>query len=82
MTKLIKLPKAFFIDHKERDLDTPKIAKETKANIWVSAEDPYLAELKSDAAYYSDMADMGAWDKYLFGLVRSAKATLKAIEEA
>ena len=82
MTKLIKLPKSFFIDHKERDLDTPKVAKETKTNVWINADDPYLAELKSDAQYYSDMADLGAWDKYLFGLVRSAKATLKAIENA
>lgn len=82
MTKLVKLPKRFFEDHKERDLDTPNVAKETKANVWVHANDPYLADLRSDAQYYSDMADMGALDKYHFGLARSAKATLKAIGSA
>lgn len=82
MTKLIKLPKTFFIDHKERDLDTPEVAKETKANVWVHANDPYLAELKSDAQFYYDLWCEGAWDQYLFGLCMSARATLKAIENA
>jgi|TARA_B100000902_G_C27089623_1_gene803153 hypothetical protein len=77
---LIKLPKRFFQDHKERDLDTPTIVKENNRNVWVNANDPHLAELKSDADYYSLMWDMGSFDKWVFGIARSAKATVKAID--
>jgi hypothetical protein len=80
MTNLIKLPKRFFYDHKDRDLDTPTIVKENKRNVWVSASDPHLCELKQDAVYYCDMGDMGAFDSWMFGIVRSAKATAKALE--
>ena len=82
MTNLIKLPVRFFYDHKERDLDTPEIVKKTKSHIWVCKNDPHLGELKEDAQYYSDMGDMGAFDKWMFGIVRSAKATVKAIEQS
>lgn len=79
MTNLIKLPKRFFDDHSERDFETPTIIKETKSHYWVDKHDPNMDELISDANYYVDMADMGAWDRYLFGIVQSARATLKAI---
>ena len=39
-----------------------------------------IEELKSDADYYSLMWDMGSFDKWLIGICRSAKATVKAIE--
>jgi len=77
---LIKLPKRFFQDHKERDLDTPTVVKENSRNVWVNANDPHLAELRADADYYSDMWDIGGFDQWVFGLARSAKATLKAID--
>lgn len=79
---LIKLPKRFFQDHKERDLDTPTVVKENSQNVWVNANDPHLTELKSDADYYSLMWDMGSFDKWVFGIARSAKATVKAIEKS
>ena len=82
VNKLIKLPKVFFRDHKERELDTPTVVKENSRNVWVNANDPYLGELKADADYYSDMWDTGGFDKWFFGLARSAKATLKAIEQS
>lgn len=78
---LIKLPKRFFQDHQERDLDTPGVVKETKTHVWVNANDPHLSELKEDAQYYSDMWDMGSFDKWLFGICTSAKATVKALEQ-
>ena len=80
MQNLIKIPKRFFDDHKERDLDTPQIIKETKTNYWIRSNDPHLAELKSDADYYATMWDMGSFDKWVFGIATSAKATLKALE--
>lgn len=77
---LLKLPKRFFEDHRERDLDTPIVVKQNSSYVWVDQSDPHLAELKSDADYYSDMWDIGGFDKWLFGICRSAKATVKAIE--
>ena len=79
---LIKLPKRFFQDHKERDLDTPTVVKENSRNVWVNANDPHLAELRADADYYSDMWDMGGFDQWVFGIARSAKATVEAIEKS
>lgn len=79
---LIKLPKRFFEDHKERDLDTPTVVKENSRNVWVDASDPHLAELKEDAQYYSDLWDMGSFDRWLFGICTSAKATVKALEKS
>ena len=82
---LIKLPKVFFEDYKDSAsgsfvMNVPKVVKETSRNVWVSAEDPYLRELRADADYYSDMWDMGGFDNWFFGLARSAKATIKAID--
>lgn len=82
MTNLIKLPKGFFDDHCERDLDTPEVVKETDRHYWVCKNDPAIKELKDDAEYYIDIWNAGGWEKYLFGLIQSAKATLKALEAA
>ena len=80
MTNLIKIPQRFYDDHKERDLESPEIVKETKTHYWIKADDPDIAELKSDAHYYYTMWNMGAFDNYLFGICMSAKATLKALQ--
>lgn len=80
MTNLIKIPKRFFDDHRERDLDTPRVMKATTSNYWISKNDPAISELISDAEYYVEMGELGAFDKWMFGLVRSAKATLKSLQ--
>ena len=80
MTDLIKIPRTFYDDHRDRDLESPKILKETKTHYWIKADDPDIAELKSDAHYYYTLWREGAFDKYLFGLCMSAGATLKALE--
>lgn len=80
MTNLIKIPKRFFDDHRERDLDTPRVMKATKSNYWISKNDPAISELISDAEYYVEIGELGAFDKWMFGLVRSAKATLKSLQ--
>jgi len=80
MTKLIRIPWAFYIDHSERDLETPEIVKSTKRHIWIRADDPALSELRSDAAYYCHKYGPDA--EYLFGLKASARATMNAINAA
>ena len=82
MKDLIKIPRAFYDDHRDRDLESPKIVKETNRNYWINADDPDISELKDDAQYYYDLWCEGLWgDQYLFGLCMSAKATLKALED-
>ena len=82
MEKLIKIPKRFYDDHYERDLESPLIVKETKTHYWISSEDEHLEELHSDADYHAiPYIDTHPGD-YLWGIVVSARATVKAIEKA
>lgn len=77
---LIKLPTAFFIDHQERDLDTPVMVKQTRTHVFVRADDPAIPELLDDARHYSD--SVAFMDKSYFGLCMSARATERAILKA
>lgn len=80
MTGLIKLPRRFFDDHAERDLDTPKVVKSTRRHYFIASDDPALPELASDAEYY---AGSGSYMEFhLQGLCRSATATADAIYKA
>jgi len=81
MNNLIKIPKRFYDDHKERDLESPAIIKQNKTHYWIKSDDPDIAELKSDADYYYTMWNMGAFDKSLVGICMSAKATLNALQK-
>ena len=49
---MIRIPKRFYDDHAERDLESPAILKETARHYWIAA-DQHLAELLSDADFYS-----------------------------
>lgn len=78
----IKITKCFYQDHVERDLPAPAIVRETKRHYFIDAKSEHLSELLSDAEYYADPfnyshAEFGSW---LAALVRSARATERAIE--
>lgn len=77
MTTLRRIPKRFFDDHAERDLDTPAIVRETNAHYFISIDDPFVAELRDDARFYA--AEHGP-DLLPPGLKASARATLTALE--
>lgn len=77
---LIRIPTRFFDDHAERDLPTPAIQKSTKAHYWISLDDPDLPELLNDAEHYQYSTLQS--DPYYFGLIASARATAKAINDA
>lgn len=47
------LPKGFFRDHRERDLPTPTIIRETRAHFEVDCADPAMADLRDDAEFYA-----------------------------
>ena len=72
----IRIPKRFFDDHAERDLDTPAIVRETKAHYFISADDPFVAELRDDAEFYA--AEHGP-DLLPPGLKAAARALLTAL---
>ena len=84
---MIRIPKRFYDDHVERDLEAPEIIKETKRHYYINKyPSDYLAELLSDAKYYSDCAGEG-WNWVGYGgiglaMQSSARATVKAIEAA
>tara|TARA_R110000751_G_scaffold228642_1_gene330264 strand:+ start:172 stop:510 length:339 start_codon:yes stop_codon:yes gene_type:complete len=72
----IEIPKRFYIDHQERDLESGKIIKElaTRYRCECTADD--LREWLSDAEFYSDCASAGWSDpQYNLGLQSSARAT-------
>lgn len=52
MRMLIKIPKRFYDDHKERDLPSPAIVKRTKNNYWIDTVDGALPDLVADAKFY------------------------------
>lgn len=73
----MKLPKYFFDDHSERDLETPEILRVTPTHYIVDPADPALDELLDDAEYYAT----AIFEREYMGLVSSARATVKAIKE-
>jgi hypothetical protein len=71
----LTIPKAFLVDHMERDLPTPEILGENSRHFTISADDPAIAELRDDAEYYAspDGPDQAP------GVKRAAKALLAAL---
>ena len=78
----IKITKRFYQDHVERDLDAPPIIRQTQSHIWIDANSQHVGELLADADFYADPNTFGgsqfASDSH--GLIKSAKATKRAIE--
>lgn len=77
MSELVRLPAMFYADHMDRSLPTPKEVRGTTRHVWVSCDDPALAELLDDARHY---AHPNGPDNCSPGLIASAKATVAAIE--
>jgi len=79
-TKLIRVPAKFFSDHEDRDCEPYcDPARRSSRSVWLRPDDKGLDELLDDAKHY---AFPNMFDDEYAGLVRSAKATVKAIETA
>jgi hypothetical protein len=76
----IKIPKRFYDDHCDRELDAPAVVRETKAHYFIDANSEHLAELLDDAEYYGGDAAPD-WAEG-FGVRTSAAATVRAIKAA
>ena len=76
----IKVPRRFFDDHIDRDLEAPAVLRETKKHYFIDGDSEHLAELLNDADYY---ASDGApdWDGGV-GIRASARVTAAAIRAA
>lgn len=74
----VKLPPAFYWDHRFRDLPSGEVVKETSRYVLVNLTPDELAEIESDASYYATEGKyMG---RHLQGIVSSARATLRRIK--
>lgn len=73
-----KLPPAFYFDHVRRDLPGGTIVKQANSYVVVELTDDECSELLSDAKFYAE-AGVQEFGFECAGLVRSAKATVKAL---
>ena len=74
--KTIRIPDRFYVDRMERALPLPEDLGKCRTHAIVSADDPNLWKLLSDAEYY---ADPSGPDLAPRSVVMSAKATVRAI---
>lgn len=78
--RLVRIPRRFYDDHQARDLSTPEIVRESARHYWIDLDDSAASELLSDARYYASEAMY--MDPPRPGLAASARATVRAIEDA
>ena len=77
---MIRVPAKFFNDHEARDCEPYcKPVKRSTRFVWLRSDDPGISELLDDARHYAFPNMFGV--EYS-GLVKSAVATVKAIESA
>lgn len=76
---VIKLPQRFYDDHRDRDLPSGAEVRRTKSHVNVDVTVGELAEIRSDAQHYVDIGHQ--LDREYLGLVSSARATLRAIDQ-
>jgi hypothetical protein len=64
-TNTVRIPRVFYIDHRERDLPTPTAIGETSRHVIIDRADPALSELIDDARHYADKhaTDAPGWLK-------------------
>jgi len=81
--KTYKLPATFTLDHIGRDLlDYENVVEYSGRKIVVRLDDDEYSELKADAEFYISMGSGEyGFGSESFGLIRSAVATLKSLQE-
>jgi len=77
----LRIPERFYRDHADRDLPSGRIVSETSKGLVVELDPEAFKDLLSDAQFYVDMG-VGAFGPEFLGLISSARATIKALEEA
>lgn len=79
----VRVPARFFDDHDERGCEPfCHPVRRSSRFVWLRLDDEGLDELLDDARHYSEPDQFGEWGRENRGLVRSAAATVEAIEKA
>ena len=76
---IIRIPRKFYDDHVERDLEAPEPVRENSRSVWIDTDHPDFAELVSDAKYYAE--DTQGWCHDSIHWVYAARRLLTAINE-
>lgn len=76
---VVTVPAKFYWDHVDRDCLPGTVVKSNKSKVTVELDDEALADLRSDAEYYS-IKDQ--FERELHGLCSSAQATVFALDAA
>lgn len=76
---VLAVPAAFFDDHAGRALPTPGVIRRTGARVYVRADDPAIADLRSGAEYYANRDNMDECPRYVRD---SAQRTVEALARA
>lgn len=80
-TREIWLPAKFWNDHADRELPAGELVREAGSRVLVKVTCDELSEIRSDASYYADPAGPDDYEGRA-AMVRSAKATVRAIDAA
>lgn len=80
-TFVVRMPKAFYDDHRFRDLIAGNVELERTRHYDVRMDGVIADELISDAECYLEYARQGALDYPNIGMEASAKAMIKAIQK-
>ncbi len=76
----IRIPSRFYYDHKDRDLPAGEAIKDyANGQTLIRATESEIAEILDDAEFYVEIAP--ELDSSYFGLIQSAKATVRAINK-
>jgi hypothetical protein len=73
----IKIPKRFYDDHIGRDLEAPRVVRETQRHYFIEAKSQHMDELMDDAWYHATQVD--DCGGFVGGVVKSADATVNAL---
>lgn len=74
MQREVRIPRGFYDDHLDRDLDAPPVLKTTSRGYVIDADHPDMAELRNDAEHYAGNGnDAPLW------LKSAAAALLRAL---
>ena len=89
--ELVCIPKRFYDDHVDRDLPAPEIVRETQQHYFIDATSEHLDEFLCDANHFADpvwrikaqrkVCFDFEFGTYLAALIRSARATERAVEK-
>jgi len=75
----LTFPARFFNDHKGRDLPAGTVVKDGARQVVATVTPGDLAEITSDALFYSDHKHFSPVDQFMWGIIDSARNTVPSL---